>query len=185
MKKIAILAGMFMLVAGSSFAAAGDTWFGVTVGAAMPTGDAADAVKTGPGATVYGSYGLARNCALGIEAGLYQLGGDVLSDLTWTIMPVTAFTTYTLPMSNPKMRPYVTAGLGLYYLNDKLDLPAPAGHEDSASDFGFDVGLGYDHEMSPNFTLGLLGAYHMIQTEGESTSLYTLGMKLGFGRPRK
>lgn len=185
MKKIVILAGMLMLVAGSAFAAVGDTWFGVTAGAAMPTGDASDVVSTGFGGSVFGSYGVATNCAIGVEGGFYSLSGKDLDDLTWTIMPVTAFTTYTFPMSDPKQMPYIKAGLGLYNVKAKLDIPGLGSYDESESKFGFNFGAGYDFEMSPKFTLGAVAAYHMIQTEGESTNLITVGAKLGFGMAKK
>jgi opacity protein-like surface antigen len=180
MKKIVILAGLMLLVATSAFAAKGDMWFGVSGGMAQPTGDAGDVLKTGFGGTLFGSYGVAKSCAIGLEAGLLQFKGDGNDDLTFTVMPVTVFTTYAFPMSDAKQMPYIKAGLGLYNVKAKLDLPL-GGYDESDTKFGFNVGAGYDYEMSPKFTLGALASYHMIQTEDESTNLIYFGAKLGFG----
>lgn len=180
MKKIVILAGMLLLVASSAFAEKGDMWFGVSAGMGQPTGDAGDVLKSGFGGTLFGSYGIAKSCAVGIEAGYLQFKGDDNDDFTFTVMPVTAFTTYTFPMSDPKQKPYVKLGLGMY--NGKAELDDPVfGFDESETDFGFNVGAGYDFEMSPKFTLGALASYHSIQTEDESTNILYFAAKLGFG----
>ncbi len=185
MKKIVILTGLLMLVASASFAAVGDMWFGVTGGAALPNGPVGSAYKTGYGGTIYGSYGVAKDCAVGIEAGVWTFKGDTNDNLTATMIPVTAFATYTVPLSDPKMRPYAKVDAGMYNVKVKLDVPAPNGFEQTDSKFGFKVGGGFDYEVSPSYTLGVTAAFESIQTDNDPFNFISVGLKLGFGMPKK
>ncbi len=150
----------------------------------MPTGNAGEGSRPASAAPLFGSYGVAKYCAVGIEAGFFSLKGEVEDNLTWTHHAGVAFSTYNFPMSDAKQMPYIKAGVGLYNVKAKLDV-TPGGFDESKSKFGFNVGVGYDYEMSPKYTLGLVGAYHMIQTEGESTNLISVAAKVGFGMAKK
>jgi opacity protein-like surface antigen len=196
MLKTTLLACALALVAGTAHAAVGDMWFGVQGGMAIPTGDFGDVAKTGFQGTLSGQYGVAKNCYFGVDLGYHMwsakdeindalvaappLGFGPGSELKLSALQATAFGTYNFPMADEKQMPYIKIGAGIYNVKSKIE-GGTLEEDESESNFGFNLGAGYDYEVSPAYTIGLLAAYHSIQTEGEATNLFTIGAKLAFG----
>ena len=201
MKKTLIMVGLLALVASTAFAAKGDTWFGVQGGIASPTGDIGKEFKTGYDGSLYGSYGVAKDCQLGLEVGYFAFKAKddfntalgTGADAKLSLIPITAFTTYSFPTGNAKSNPYVKLGLGMYMAKSKIDGITPA-VDTTITKFGGNVGLGYNYEVSPMYTIGFNVAYHMIMA-GDSfkkedgtkinPSFFTAGINLNFGMKAK
>lgn len=204
-KSLVLLAALAVFAATPAFAEKGYKMIGIQGGASLPLSDLGDIVGTGWNASVLGSYNVATNCALGIEVGYHAWtgkdnvdlpgGGTAdLSDLKISAIQATAFTTYRFPTSG-KVSPYLKGGVGLYNVKEKVDLPAPDNVDQSTSKLGFNVGGGLDFTASPDYTIGLVAAYHMIMLDDEdypnlegdkfNPSIVTVGLQLGWGMGAK
>lgn len=197
MRKIAILVGVLALAASTAHAEKGDKWFGVQGGLAVPTGDFKDTYDNGWNGSVYGSYDVAKNCAVGVEAGYHMFkanddynkkiavappaGYGAGAEAKFSALQATAFTTYAFPMGDSKQKPYVKAGLGVYNGVAKVEGGTANPADVTDTNFGFNLGLGYNVEVSPMYSIGLNGAFHQIQTEGDAINMFTVGLGVNFG----
>jgi len=191
-KSLLVLAALALFATSPAFAAKGDKWINVGAGASIPNGDFSDVASTGWVGTIGGEFGVGAKVNLGVEFGYHSWGvkdefktANDLSDATFTGLQYTAFGTYSFAMSNPKNRPYLKGGLGMYDLKTKVTPTGFSEVSDSQNKFGWNAGLGFDHEVSPMYTLGIIGEYHSVQTEGTSTNFITVGAKLGWGMGKK
>jgi opacity protein-like surface antigen len=121
---------------------------------------------------------------LGADLGYHWWGGneDVFAgaDATFSGIQATAQGTFMIPMQG-KARPYLAGGLGLY--NMKFELESSLGdQEDSSSEFGYNLGGGLNWLVSPMYMIGIGAGYHSVQTEGEATNFYTVGVNLLWGK---
>jgi hypothetical protein len=143
--------------------------FSVAIGAAVPMGDAADALDMGYNATV----------GVGIKPPLAPLGlrfeGFFNSfefkspiDASFRIMGVTANGTYTLM---PQL--YAIGGVGMY--NGK----ASTSGSSSNTDFGINVGAGFNIPLT-GFGTFVEARYHHVMSDGSSTQFIPITVGIRF-----
>ena len=169
-----------------SHAATASQSIGVGAGVVVPTGDAADAV--GMGFYGGGTYTYKFNAQFGV-------GGDVAYntfgkkndvDLKFHMLQYGVHGKYYFPMKDAKMAPYLKVGVGMYSISETLpgvDIGGGViigGGTYSASKTGFAAGVGTTFAMGPKASFGIEAMYHMIQTEGSSTSMFTAGATYNF-----
>lgn len=53
--------------------------------------------------------------------------------------------------------------------------------DDSSSEFGFNLGAGVGFPVGPKTRMNLMGQYHSVSTEGESTDYFAVKAGVGFG----
>ncbi len=56
---------------------------------------------------------------------------------------------YLFPVTSPRFQPFVGAGLGLHFLNAKVEVPGYPNVEDSSTKLGLDFGGGFAAPISP------------------------------------
>lgn len=74
---------------------------------------------------------------------------------------------------------FAQGGAGLYSLSSKYEDTVAGSLSDSQSKFGFNLGAGVGVPVGPKSRMNLMGQYHSVSTEGESTNY--LGFKAGVG----
>lgn len=187
-KKLMLLAVLGMFAVTPAFADKGDLWFGLNAGTSNVTGDAGDALDLGFQGTLVTNYMLTPTFGLGVDLGYHWWGvGDDFvppgADASSSAIQATAQGTFMIPMQS-KARPYLKGGLGLY--QNKAEISGATdpslNFDESSSDFGFNLGGGVNWLVSPMYQLGIGAAYHSIQTDVESTNLYTVGVNLLWGK---
>ena len=182
-KKVIVLAMLAVLAA--TPALAGEKWFGFNGGVSGPSGDFGDAANMGYHGTLTGTYMLTPAFGVGADLGYHWWGGsdDYFgsgADASFSGIQATAQGTYMIPLQG-KARPYIGAGLGLY--NFGVEVESPLGDsDDSSSDFGYNIGGGLNWLVSPMYMMGIGAGYHSIQTEGDATNFYTVGVNLLWGK---
>lgn len=151
---------------------------GLTVGPQIPMGDFGDAYNIGFGGNVVGKYMLNDNMAIGLNIGYNSFGSDV-DGVSSSMMPITAL--YEYHFGENEFKPYIGADLGLYNYSWKMEIDMPfvgkTKIDDSKMYFGFAPTAGVLYGLSDKF--GLCGnvKYHIITTEGSSSSF--LGINVG------
>lgn len=75
---------------------------------------------------------------------------------------------------------FAQGGAGLYSLSAKVD-DGTAEVKDTQSKFGFNVGAGVGFPVGPKTRMNLIGQYHTVATEGESTNYFSIKAGLGIG----
>ena len=76
---------------------------------------------------------------------------------------------------------FAQGGAGLYSVNVKVETTDTIYASDNTdSKFGFNLGMGVGFPVGPKTKLNLLGMYHSISTEGQSTNYIGFGAGLGF-----
>lgn len=145
----------------------------IAAGAALPMGDASDALSMGYNATV----------GLGIKPPLAPVGlrvegmfnsfdykSNTIGLETFRVMALTANGT----LSGPAMPAYLIGGVGMY--NSKAT--ANIGSADAQSDFGFNIGGGVNLPLT-GFSTFLEVRYHHIPVDGGSFKFVpiTVGIK--------
>ena len=176
MKKIKVLIlvvlGFFALNSQAQFSA------GLTVGAQLPMGDFGDAYNTGFGFNAVGKYNLNDNMAVGLNVGYNSFGSDI-DGVSSSMMPITAL--YEYHFGSNEFKPYLGADIGLYNFSwkTKIDMGilGTVEADDSKMYFGFAPTAGVLYDLSDSF--GLCGnvKYHVVSTEGNSSSF--LGINVG------
>ena len=147
--------------------------FGIAAGATIPTGDAADGVKTGfHGMATVGLTPAMIPFGLRID-GMYNSleGKDAFDGSKLRILGLTANGVFNLP--GVAASPYLIGGVGYY--NSKLDID----DLDSESDFGLNVGLGMKFNLSGFGTFAEI-RYHSI-FDGNDDSNNTSFIPVTFG----
>jgi len=187
-----LMAMMLTAVMASSAGAAGNMVFGITGGAAVPTGDFSDAASTGFNFGGTGTMMLNQSWGVGadvayhmwngsddLNAGTQLLLGDPSAEWKFSAVQATGHLQYMIPAQGA-MHPYLQGGLGMYDIKAKLDSDSGSA-DDSQSNFGWNLGGGFNYAVSPAYSLGLGAAYHMVQTDPSTTNLYTVNATLMFG----
>ena len=187
-----LMAMAFMAVMASSAGAAGNSSWGVTGGAAVPTGDFSNAANTGYNFGGTGTVMLNQSWGVGadvayhmwngssdLNTGTQLLLGDPSAEWKFSAIQGTGNLQYMIPAQGV-VHPWLKGGLGLYDIKAKLD--SDSGSSDSSeNDFGWNLGGGFNYAVSPAYSLGLGGAYHAIQTSPSTTNLFTVNATLLFG----
>lgn len=171
MKKIILL--VLALLSFMAMNAQAQMSVGATAGLQLPMGDFADGFKMGIGFNISGRYMLKDNLAVGANVGFTKFGGEV-DGYSASIMPITGMVEYYF--SEGSMRPFVGGDVGLYNYKINIDV---AGFESSASEtyLGFAPTGGVLIEKSESLSFIIKGKYHIVTTEGSSSSW--LGVNAG------
>lgn len=175
------------MLAGSALAVG----FSVGANAGMHgfTGDAGDGLKSGLVFGVQGDYSINPMWSAGATIGysmskheddgklaqdLYPGGGltgEISSDLKITQVGLNA--KFFPPMTGSPIAPYLTAGVGMYMAKATWEVGSYNENSDE-SDFGFRGGAGANYAVNPVFAINAEADFHQIQTEGDSTNMYTI-----------
>jgi len=105
------------------------------------------------------------------------------SEFKWSAIQATAHAIMAIPTQN-NVKPYAKVGAGLYNVGLKLDTPTSGSSSDSKSEFGFNVGGGFNVLTHSNMTWGLSGAYHMVQAKndlGSDVNFFQVGVDVLWG----
>ena len=143
--------------------------FSVAIGAALPMGDAADAVDLGYNATV--GIGIKPPIApLGLRFEGFFNSFEYKSpiDASLRIMGVTANGTYTMM---PQL--YAIGGVGMY--NGK----ASTAGSSSSTDFGINIGAGFNIPLT-GFGTFVEARYHHVMTDGSATQFIPITFGIRF-----
>jgi hypothetical protein len=187
-KKVIVLAMLAALAATPALAEKGDFWFGLNSGVSSPTGDAGDVMDLGFQGTLVTNYMLTPAFGVGADIGYHWWGvkDDFIpagGEANANFIQATAQGTYMFATGGKAM-PYLKGGLGLYRgTNEVTGATDPLDNfESTSSDFGFNVGGGMNWNVSPMYQMGVGALYHSVQTDGESTNFYTVGVNLLWGK---
>jgi opacity protein-like surface antigen len=133
--------------------------FGIKAGASLPTGDFADAVKTGflAGAQI-GFATPSLPVTFRVDADYNQYSSKIASGNNLKVWGFTGNALFHIPTTGV-VRPYVIAGAGLYN--------ASAGGN-SSNDFGFNAGAGINMPLS-GFNTFIEARYTRISTDVTAT----------------
>jgi Outer membrane protein beta-barrel domain len=175
------VSALLSLVAVPMAHAEGTMSFGLNGGVAMPMGDFGDAFKLGFAGGVYGDYWMNSKVAIGADVMYNRFTGDEDvfgsgSDITFSDIQFGGHLKYKFPMEGSSMAPWLQGGVAAY--NGKADGSGVDG--DSSTDFGFNVGAGLGFWSNPSMGLGVVGLFHDVMTEGESTQYINVGLNLTF-----
>ena len=139
--------------------------FGIAAGATIPTGDIADAVKTGfHGMATVGftpamvPFGVRIDGMYNSLAGEADVFGSGTGEIDLRVIGVSANGIFALPASAAS--PYIIGGVGFY--NTKFDLD----NVDAENDFGLNVGIGMKFNLSGFGTFAEV-RYHNIFNGGD------------------
>jgi len=183
---LAVTIGMFA----ASLAQAAPAWVGLTGGATIPTGDTqggaklSDVLKTGYHGGVTGTWGVGKMFGLGADVVYHQLKGKNVpagDKLTVSPLQATIHGSWMPDMKGSKAMPFVTVGAGVYSIKSKYEAGATSGFASSdttVTKFGWNAGAGVNWKLNDKFAPGIEAKYHMISTEGKSTSLITVAINL-------
>ncbi|MDP4209337.1 MAG: OmpW family outer membrane protein [Bacteroidota bacterium] len=151
---------LFLIVAVAFFAISVNAQIklGANLGLSLPTGDFADACKTGFGGSIMGKYAFSDKMAVGLNIGYYAnkakdgVGG---SDVTFSYTPITASFQYFLGTEG--FKPYVGADLGFYAAKFKVSSVSV-----SQTVFGFAPVVGFEYGLSESLSLDVNAKYHLV-----------------------
>ena len=155
-------------------AKSGGAYFGVGAGATIPTGDAADVLKTGWNAQAQLGYEMASG--LGLRAdflyGQNSLDGAFeASDEKLKLAAGIGNVTYTFKSAG-KLHPYVVGSIG--YFNAKLA-------DNSDSDVGFGGGAGILYHMGTDSNFFVEARYLSINGDDANTNIIPIQVGIRFG----
>jgi len=186
-KKSLFLAFAFasLMVAPMAHAAPGMT-FGLTGGAAMPMGDFSDGFNTGFNGGVYGDWWINNQFAIGADVLYNQMSGKDefetalgVDKITGTFIQFGGHVKWMFPMEGSSIAPWLQGGVAAY--NGKVEVEGSGvSADDSSTDMGINVGAGLGFWSSPSMSVGVLGLFHNVMTEDESTQYINLGLNLTF-----
>ena len=142
----------------------GRTMLRFHAGISAPTGDLDNIVNTGWGLGASLGYGIGRNTLLSWGVAYHRFGEE-FSDGRVAITPVTMSVDYGFSSSG-SVRPWVSGGLGLYHVSEKITEFFPPNtfviSSDSENDFGFNFGFGIATPLSPRTTFGTGFKFHHV-----------------------
>lgn len=176
MRKVLVLAMLMMTLAASMAAAAkGEFLMGGEGGMTIPTGDLDEFADPGFAAGVFGDYGIANNCTVGLNIIYHGYGvpDDIITglgatDASFSVIQFTANTRYFFS-AGEQLMPFVTAGGGIYNGKTKVEGGTFASDE-SSSKGGFYGGLGADYAVNHMWSVGLEGDYHYVLDAASDSS---------------
>lgn len=212
MRKVAVVAMAVALLvfAGGPASAAGNLGYGLTGGAAVPTGDFSDGFDTGFNFGGYGEFWFNDQGAIGIDVAYNRHSAkDETNNLFNALresrslaegattadadLEVTASSLQVgvhgkwAPPAQAVVRPYVQVGLGVY--SGRLDwegslvadgVTSEVDGGESESDLGVNVGAGMLFEVSPSMSIGVTGAFHNVFSEDDFTQFFVIGAQAHF-----
>jgi opacity protein-like surface antigen len=196
MKSMSVLFSVAAIALCASVAnAGGPNWVGLTGGAGMPTGDYSDAAATGWQLGATGTHMLDKQWGIGGDLGYHAWGGSDAantaaeaafgpgSEFSWHALQMTAHGLMAFPTKS-EMKPYVTAGAGMYDVSSKLSSPSGDATA-SKNEFGYNLGAGMDMKTKRNnMKWGVAGNYHIIPASsdlGSDVDFFTLAVNVLWG----
>ena len=151
--------------------------FGLAAGVTFPTGDAGDLYDWGFHLNGLVS-GRPRMSPVGIRGELmwHRLtGAEIESTLGSVDVPdasvLAGVVNAEIGMGSSGWRPYLIGGLGMYRFS--------AEDVDSSTDFGFNIGIGFERMLAGFDAFGEL-RLHSVQTEGDATNLIPISFGFKF-----
>jgi opacity protein-like surface antigen len=189
-----MLLGAVALMTIAGVANAGQNWIGITGGAGIPSGNYSNAASTGWQIGATGTHMIDGQWGIGADVGYHAWGGSDQanaaaiaafgpgSEFKWSALQVTAHGTMAFPTQS-QMKPYLSAGLGLYDVSAKLSSPS-GDATTSKNEFGYNIGAGMDMGMQHNMRWGLAANYHIIPANkdlGSDVNFFSLGLNLQWG----
>jgi hypothetical protein len=130
---------------------------------------------------------LAPLLSLGVEAALDNLGSADFNDPLFGDGQVSAKAF----RINPALRLnlgapvgpsfFAQVGAGLYNVQGEVSFDSGGSVDASDSKFGANVGGGVGFPVGPKTRMHLIGQYHTVSTEGESTNYFSIKAGLGIG----
>lgn len=162
-------------------------WVGLHGGLAVPTGDFGDVADMGFDVGGSGTWMFSPAWGVGVDVMYYMWSGkdDVTppgGDLSFSAIQAGGHFLYMFHSEGSNFHPWLKGGAGIYNFSAKLEGAGPAfDFDESESEMGFNVGGGINLSTSPTMSYGLGAAYHSIQTEGNSTDMFTINLNLMFG----
>jgi len=76
---------------------------------------------------------------------------------------------------------FAQGGAGLYSVSGKVEDSVLGDADDSSTEFGFNLGAGVGFPVGPKTRMNVMGQYHSVATEGESTNYLAFRAGVGFG----
>ncbi len=76
---------------------------------------------------------------------------------------------------------FAQGGAGLYSVSGKVEDSDLGDSDDSSTEFGFNLGAGVGFPVGPKTRMNVMGQYHSVATEGESTNYLAFRAGVGFG----
>lgn len=191
--KAAIL-GVALLTAVAGTANAGSDFIGLSGGLGMPTGDYSNAAANGWQIGATGNHMLNDQWGIGGDLAYHAWGGSKDanaaaelafgpgSKFNWSAIQATAHAVMAFPTQS-NVKPYATAGLGLY--NMGLKFTSPSGNVSTTkAEFGFNVGAGMNFITSSNMRWGVQGTYHIVPAKndlGADVNFFQVGLNVLWG----
>lgn len=143
---------------------AGRTYLRFHGGISVPTGDFDTAVNAGLGLGASLGYGIGRRTILSGGIAYHRFGEEGV-DGHVGVVPLTVAVDYGFSSSG-HVRPWISGGLGLYHLSEKITEFFPPSTlvttTDSESDFGLNFGFGVAMPTSGRSAFGAGFKYHHI-----------------------
>jgi hypothetical protein len=161
----------------------GQTMLRVHGGMSSPTGDFDNAVNTGWGLGASLGYGIGSSTILSWGVAYHRFGEEA-ADGHVGVTPVTMALDYGFHTSG-SVRPWISGGLGLYHLGEKItEQVAQATFvvtSDSENDFGFNFGFGIAMPTSGRSSWGAgLKFHHIVGNNFPDTDFIALQAGLSY-----
>ena len=161
---------------------------GLGGGATLPLGSTSDALKTGwHGMLSFLVLPAGSPVGIQIDGMYHRIPGDpdVLGtdELDTQVINGTANAVFKFPVAEEsRFGPYLIGGVGYYNFKAVGDA-VPSGVDDSSSDFGINVGAGFDIALGSRAGLFVEGRFHNVFTEVEDTKILPIsaGVKFALG----
>ena len=162
----------------------------INAGYAKPSTDVTGNNESMGGGIAFGaSYW--RNASPTVQWGA-EASWDNLGSVDYTLPgPTTGTLSSNIIRINPALRVnfgakagpsfFAQGGAGLYSLSLKDEPQGGTEVKDTQSKFGFNIGAGVGFPVGPKTNMNLLGQYHSVSTEGQSTNYIEFKAGVGFG----
>ena len=177
---VAALAALALVGVTGSAHAQKPVQFGVGGGLTIPTSDVADGFKTGfNGMALLRFAPPAFPVKIQVDGMFHRLGADADGvDIDLQVLNATADLVWEFPSAPATpVRPYLIGGIGIYNTDLKgNDVPVDV---ESSTDFGFNVGAGFDFKLG-GATLFAEARFHTIMTEGNNAKVIPITVGFRF-----
>lgn len=160
----------------------GRTILRVNAGFSVPTGDTGDAFESGWGIGASVGYGVSRNVLLSWGIAYHEFDSEFTSGRL-AVTPVGMSADVALPTSG-RVRPWLSTGLGLYHVSEKIPVLIPpfglVTASDSENDLGISLGMGITTPISPRTAFGAgFKVHHVFGSDFPDTDFITFQVGLG------
>ena len=182
--KAVLLCTMFMLVTAGASYAAGECWYGPTVGLGLPMGDFKDVASPNVAFGGVGTYMVNDQFGIGLDAGYHMWkgsdllnaglsglftivnGSPVVAEAKWSAIQATLHGQINIPMEG-SVKPYLRFGAGLYNVKLKITTDVLGDNDTSKSKVGLNGGVGANIMANDKMAVGITGLYHYVPTKDD------------------